>query len=55
MSAYFSFKHSIWTNNLVKDVLCNMRVHSRKRVIQQVNIGAAEHGASEAHSLPLPT
>lgn len=55
MSAYFSFKHPIWTNNVVKDVLCNMRVHSRKGIIEQVNVRAAEHGASEAHSLPLAT
>lgn len=36
-----SLQNSLWTNEVVKDVLGHVSVHSRQRIIQQVHISVA--------------
>ncbi len=52
---YLSFKHSVWTNDLIKDVFPNMRVYGTERVVQEVDIGLLVHCTSQTHSLLLTT
>ena len=52
-SAHLSSECSVRTNDLVKDVLANVRVHCTERVIHEVDISLLVHCTGQTHSLLL--
>ena len=55
MSPHLSFENSMWPNDPVEEVLAHMHIHSRERVVQQVDVSVLIHGPGQAHSLLLTT
>src|SRR5687768_5560992 len=41
--------------DLLEDVFSHVRVHSRQRVIEHVNVGTVVQGTGQRHSRPLTT
>jgi hypothetical protein len=52
---HLSFENSMWPNDPVEEVFAHMHIHSRERVIQQVDISVLIHGPGQADSLLLTT
>lgn len=52
---YLSLQHSLGTDEVVEDVFGHVGVHSRQRVVQQVNISVAVQSSGQAHPLSLTT
>ena len=43
---YLSLEHPLWSDDLIKDMFPNMRVHSTQWIIQQVHISILVDGTS---------
>ncbi len=47
-------KDSSWSDNLLEDVLPDVRVDGRKRIIEQIEVGVVVHSSGQAYPLLLP-
>ena len=53
LHSYLILKHSLWSENIVKDVFSDMGVNSTERVIQEVDVTVLIHSPCQTHSLLL--
>jgi len=51
--SYLALQRPLWADDVVEDVLGDVRVHRRQRVVQQVDVGVAVQSPGQAHALPL--
>ena len=53
VSAYLVFEEAVGSNDVVEDVLADVRVDGTQRVVEHVDIGVGEDGARQADALLL--
>lgn len=53
--SHLSLQHTLWTNQVVKDVFGNVGIHSGQWVVQQVDISVTVQSSSQTDPLSLAT
>lgn len=54
-SPHLSLQHSLWTDEVVKDVFGHVGVHGGQRVVQQIDVSVTVQSSGQTHPLSLPT